>query len=432
MIAMAMKSYQSHAELLVKEYLLADPLIPYTSIIGGICACKMVYDLTNLFSAVYFKSYSSLTKSQRIEWNNRAISTFHAVFIATMALYFVFCSDLFSDQFPGGLVTFQSSALSTFALGVSVGYFISDLGMIIWVYPSLGGMEYVIHHFLSMISVAYSMLTGEGQLYAYMVLISETTTPGVNLRWYLDIAGMKRSKAYLVNGVVIFFAWFDTLVYLLVLPCLPAPISGQTNARLWTTLGTSSASSAICHELDVVLEDFQGDEKDISEAALNNISNWSCTYKQAMYTSTHATDRVCLFCAFSPPLSMSTSTIGSLVKKERVFFLFTDGCRSNSRGEIGYRSTLTSRRIEGLARHLLPLILDHLLIPPETSVSSESRVKLASASTGQDVIFGGARAIFRQIEKRVLKSGVRRGNLLFQTVKVATCSGIVMHHWSIN
>ncbi|CAJ2675333.1 unnamed protein product [Trifolium pratense] len=51
----------------------------------------------------------------------------------------------------------------------------------------------VIHH-----------LSGEGQLYTYMVLISETTTPGVNLRWYLDVAGMKRSKAYLINGVVIF------------------------------------------------------------------------------------------------------------------------------------------------------------------------------------------------------------------------------------
>ncbi|KAJ6337144.1 hypothetical protein OIU76_006922 [Salix suchowensis] len=118
MIAMAMKSYQNHAELLVKEYLLADPLIPYTSIIGGIFACKMVYDLTDLFSDVYFKSYSSLTKLQRIEWNNRAISTFHAVFIATMSLYFVFCSDLFSDQIHGDLVTFQSSAQSTFALGV--------------------------------------------------------------------------------------------------------------------------------------------------------------------------------------------------------------------------------------------------------------------------------------------------------------------------
>lgn len=39
---MKFKSYQNQANLFVKEYLLADPLIPYTSIIGGIFACKMV------------------------------------------------------------------------------------------------------------------------------------------------------------------------------------------------------------------------------------------------------------------------------------------------------------------------------------------------------------------------------------------------------
>lgn len=41
----------------------------------------------------------------------------------------------------------------------------------------------VIHHLLSFVAAAYSMVSGEGQLYAYMVLISETTTPAVNLRW---------------------------------------------------------------------------------------------------------------------------------------------------------------------------------------------------------------------------------------------------------
>lgn len=40
---MAIKSYQSQAGLLLKEYVLADPFIPYTSIIGGILACKMVH-----------------------------------------------------------------------------------------------------------------------------------------------------------------------------------------------------------------------------------------------------------------------------------------------------------------------------------------------------------------------------------------------------
>ena len=109
---MKFKAYQNQANLFVKEYLLADPLIPYTSIVGGVFACKMVcciilccysislsispkriqfhlilfistcspvfqiYDLTQLFSTIHFKSYSSLTKIQRIEWNNRSVDVF--------------------------------------------------------------------------------------------------------------------------------------------------------------------------------------------------------------------------------------------------------------------------------------------------------------------------------------------------------------------
>ncbi|KAJ8753398.1 hypothetical protein K2173_019797 [Erythroxylum novogranatense] len=213
---MEIKTYQYQAGELLKEYLLADPIIPYTSIIVGIFACKMVYDLTQLSSVVYFKSYTNLSQMQRIEWNNRAISTVHALFITIVSLYLVFCSDLFSDEHFVGLITLRSSSMTTFALGVSVGYFIADLGMIIWFYPALGGMEFVIHHLLSMVSVAYAMLTGEGQLYTFMVLISETTTPGINLRWYLDTAGMKRSKAYLINGVVIFLAWLVSRILLFI------------------------------------------------------------------------------------------------------------------------------------------------------------------------------------------------------------------------
>lgn len=213
--AMTMKSYQIQAELLIKEYLLADFIIPYTSIIGGIFACKMVYDLSQLISAVNFKCYSSLSKIQHIEWNNRAISTVHAIFVTIFSLYFVFWSDLYSDQQPG-LIAFRSSSLSTLTLGVSVGYFLADLGMIVWFYPHIGGMEYVVHHLLSISALAYAMLTGEGQLYTYMVLISETTTPGINLRWYLATAGMKRSRVYVINGVVIFLAWLVARVLLFV------------------------------------------------------------------------------------------------------------------------------------------------------------------------------------------------------------------------
>nr|ACL52696.1 unknown [Zea mays] len=58
------------------------------------------------------------------------------------------------------------------------------------------------------------MLSGEGQFYTYMVLISETTTPEINLRWFLDTAGLKKSSAYLVNGILMFVAWLVARIFL--------------------------------------------------------------------------------------------------------------------------------------------------------------------------------------------------------------------------
>ncbi|KAL1830821.1 hypothetical protein DCAR_0100767 [Daucus carota subsp. sativus] len=214
--SMKFKSVKNQAGVLVNSYLLSDPFILYTSVLSGVFMSKMVYDLSHLVSTSYFRTYAGLTKIQRIEWNNRGMSTVHAIFIAMMSLYFVFWSDLYSDHYLAGTITFRSSPLSSFALGLSVGYFISDLAMICWLYPALGGIEYVIHHSLAGIAVAYSLFTGEGQLYTFMVLISEVTTPEINMRWFLDTAGLKRSNAYLINGVVIFFAWLVARILLFV------------------------------------------------------------------------------------------------------------------------------------------------------------------------------------------------------------------------
>lgn len=40
----AIKSYHHQAQHLVKNYLLADPFIPYTSVLTGIFLCKVVKD----------------------------------------------------------------------------------------------------------------------------------------------------------------------------------------------------------------------------------------------------------------------------------------------------------------------------------------------------------------------------------------------------
>ncbi|KQK05455.1 transmembrane protein 56 isoform X2 [Brachypodium distachyon] len=210
---MAAEAYKYKAELLVKDYLLPDSYVPYAAVLGGILMCKLAYDFTRFISSFHYKGYASLSKMQKIEWNNRGMSTVHAIFITVMSVYLVFFSGLFSDQLDGP-VTFRSSSLSNFTLGVSIGYFITDIAMIYWLYPSLGGMEYVIHHMLSLTSAVYAMLFGEAQVYIYMALISETTTPGINLRWFLDIAGMKNSKAYLVNGVAMVVTWLVARIIL--------------------------------------------------------------------------------------------------------------------------------------------------------------------------------------------------------------------------
>lgn len=212
--AMMTTDYQNQAALLLKEFTLPATLIPCLSITCGIFACKKIYDISRLISSAFIKVYSGLSRKQQIEWNNRVISTVHAIFITIMSVYLTFWSDLYTDNETTGLLIFQKSALSTFVLGVSIGYFLSDLGMIFWFYPTLGGMEYVLHHLLSMSALVYAMLFGEGQFYVYLVLISETTTPSINLRWYLDAVGLRRSKAYVVNGVVIFFTWLVARILL--------------------------------------------------------------------------------------------------------------------------------------------------------------------------------------------------------------------------
>ncbi|KAK6141267.1 hypothetical protein DH2020_024983 [Rehmannia glutinosa] len=240
---MVINSYRSQAELLRKEYIFADLFAVFSSVIIGIFACKMVYDLCRLISAVCFKGYTNLSKSKQIEWNNRAMSTVHALFISTVSMYFTFWSDLYSDNLLRGPITLE----------VSVGYFLSDLAMIIWFYPSLGTMEYVIHHLLSVVGVSYAMLnlTGEAQLYTFMVLTSEATTPGINLRcWNEEVQG-------------IYYKW----------SCNILGMAGEADAYKWDSLGASCSLSDWCYEFNLVLENIQRIEEDAGEDAVVNTAS---------------------------------------------------------------------------------------------------------------------------------------------------------------
>ncbi|XP_073023954.1 uncharacterized protein [Primulina eburnea] len=186
-----------------------------SSVFVGILMCKIVYELTGVVSSLFIKGYPKLDSKEKLEWNNRGFSTFHAIVVAAGSLYLLVVSDLFVDT-QDELMISRTSNLSDTIMGVSIGYFLSDFAMIVFHFPTLGGMEYVVHHGLSMYSIIQSLLSGQAQIYILMVLFTESTTPFVNLRWYLDVAGLKNSKLYTYNGVSLFFGWLVARIILFV------------------------------------------------------------------------------------------------------------------------------------------------------------------------------------------------------------------------
>ncbi|KAF5470296.1 hypothetical protein F2P56_010818 [Juglans regia] len=186
------------------------------SVFSGILVCIIVYRLTGRISLLCFKGYGKLSTAQKVEWNNRGFSTFHALLVAFASLYLLLLSDTFDENSDGDLLVRRTSALSDTLLGFSIGYFISDLAMILWLFPALGGLEYVLHHGLSMFSIFFSLISGQVQFYILMVLFSESTTPFVNLRWYLDVAGQKNSNLYIFNGVALFLGWLVARILLFI------------------------------------------------------------------------------------------------------------------------------------------------------------------------------------------------------------------------
>ncbi|KAF3563823.1 hypothetical protein DY000_02015081 [Brassica cretica] len=128
-------------------------LVLLASICSGILMCKLVYDFAAYISPLRFNAaYPNLTA--KLEWNgttvkgcffflHRGFSTFHAVFVSVASIYLLVISDQFDENVHGDSVVNSTTSLSEAVMGISLGYFIADLTMIFWHFPTLGGIEYV-------------------------------------------------------------------------------------------------------------------------------------------------------------------------------------------------------------------------------------------------------------------------------------------------
>lgn len=95
----------------------------------------------------------------------------------------------------------------------SIGYFLSDVVMMLTVLPNSAMM---VHHISGLVSLVGALITGCCHFYGLLLLSTEVTTPLICLRWLLDKGQRKGTQLYLINAVCIVITWVFSRILLFV------------------------------------------------------------------------------------------------------------------------------------------------------------------------------------------------------------------------
>ncbi|KAL4424130.1 hypothetical protein ABPG75_001431 [Micractinium tetrahymenae] len=159
--------------------------------------------------------YRKLSAAERLGWEGRLPSTLHALAITGATIYLFLCSPVFAEDHTGDRpFVLRTSPLSGASLGFSLGYFATDLLLLVLYYPSFGGPEMGVHHLAALASVAAAALQGQAHAYTLALLATECTTPFVNVRFLLDKAGWKDHPIYTANGMALLLSWLVARILL--------------------------------------------------------------------------------------------------------------------------------------------------------------------------------------------------------------------------
>ena len=157
------------------------------------------------FISPLFATYGSLPESEQAYWNYSLVSSIHAVVISVMAFQALAETPALYSSSDLMLVTPQT----TITFKVFWGYILQDtLGSIYYNSKWSGWQANLIHHLAAMLCWGQLLDGGFAHFMGLIGIISEITTPFVNLRWFLHKAGLKDTTLYLLNGLTMTLLWF--------------------------------------------------------------------------------------------------------------------------------------------------------------------------------------------------------------------------------
>ncbi|XP_050780573.1 TLC domain-containing protein 4-like [Gopherus flavomarginatus] len=185
----------------------------YCIVAGSFVAFQFFFSAVSpQLSLALSRHYSSLTAVKKCEWNSRCVSTLHALIVGLFCLYI-----LFFDEAINANPIWGDPDLVKFNVAISCGYLLYDLLLLLRYWKTLGDSLFVCHHLVALYAYGYVLSRGVLPYFANFRLLSELSTPFVNLRWFFDTVGQPRSSWFvLANGLAMTVVFF--LVRIAVIP----------------------------------------------------------------------------------------------------------------------------------------------------------------------------------------------------------------------
>jgi hypothetical protein len=136
------KQQMSSIEVLSSAYqILQDLTLPQLCVFAAICSavCCILLDVVMAaVSQAFMPPYRRLKRVEQHDWDSRLTNIVHATVVTVMAWYLVYFSDTFNPKLGSEPLWTRSSKMTWISMGISLGYFVVDTGMMLWYYPHLG------------------------------------------------------------------------------------------------------------------------------------------------------------------------------------------------------------------------------------------------------------------------------------------------------
>ncbi|KAL8164589.1 UNVERIFIED_CONTAM: Transmembrane protein 56-B, partial [Gekko kuhli] len=121
--------------------------------------------------------YSALPPVKRSEWDSRCVSTVHAMVVGLFCLYILWYDDAVNANPIWG-----EPRMVKLNVAITCGYLLYDLLLLVRYWRTLGDSLFVSHHLAALYAYGYVLSRGVLPYFANFRLISELSTPFVNLR----------------------------------------------------------------------------------------------------------------------------------------------------------------------------------------------------------------------------------------------------------